>query len=113
MSWADISTAPRDGTRILLWCGKAMFGCWSHRVHTDNGKVVYDRADWVVERVDLFPDGTGKPTLWMPEPAAPEAIKAAPAHPERDSYHTILIHELRAVDPENPRLHFVEEALRG
>ena len=59
--WQPISTAPKDGTRIMLWLNgpirapKAVFGKW------------VGFAGWVTEG-----SGSAKPTHWMPLPEAPK-----------------------------------------
>ncbi len=63
MEWKDISTAPKDGSLILL-CHYANYGPFS-------GKFV--DGDWYA-LCDLE-DATGitsRPTHWMPLPDAPE-----------------------------------------
>lgn len=78
--WQPISSAPKDGTRLLLWCSTrndaddrlyieqicdgehvdaAQIGFWDENEF--NGV-----AGWVTEFI-------GKPTHWQPLPAPPEA----------------------------------------
>jgi hypothetical protein len=58
--WQPISTAPKDGTRIMLWLDgpirapKAVFGR-------------LDKGGWVTEG-----SGLAKPTHWMPVPEPPK-----------------------------------------
>ncbi len=58
--WQDISTAPKDGTRILLYFKK--YGASSGHYNTDgflwNGHAVLD--------------GMAVPTLWQPLPSKPQ-----------------------------------------
>lgn len=45
MDWQPIETAPRDGTRVLLWDkrrGVAVSGCWHYEAPTDNPNSGYD-----------------------------------------------------------------------
>lgn len=73
--WQDISTAPRDGTRILAyfdnygWCTAKFVDC----VKTD-GTVVY--AYWANDpdnsREESFFCGYETPSHWMPLPEAPK-----------------------------------------
>lgn len=64
--WRDISTAPKDGTAILL----AVLG--------SSGKYAQQVGSWQVDRLNDEPDGwewpwtVGRPTHWMPLPPPPE-----------------------------------------
>lgn len=71
--WRDISTAPRDGTPILIGCSKPGFyprSCWwsdyfdSWVVREDEGSATYLHSEYV--------------THWMPLPDPPD-IKSGPA----------------------------------
>jgi hypothetical protein len=78
--WLPISTAPKDGTKILLSNGESVSeGEWLHaeayiREHRDlDGRYVdQDESDgydgWIDWGGGMLPD----PTHWMPLPAAPE-----------------------------------------
>jgi hypothetical protein len=65
-TWQDISTAPKDGTRILLWLSPQAFAVpaeWRDR--------------WMG---DDFPLNMTEPTHWMPLPPAPgEALEGGKA----------------------------------
>lgn len=60
MKWQPIETAPRDGTRVLIYNGEDVlearycFGCWQDPVY----------SEWMG-------DVAGKPTHWMPLPEPP------------------------------------------
>lgn len=59
MQWRPMATAPKDGTRILLWdyaANRAVIGWWAEEKGT---------LGW---RGDL----RGNPTLWMPLPDRPD-----------------------------------------
>jgi hypothetical protein len=62
MDWQPIETAPKDGTRVLLywphWCEEAITGKWSKR----------NQWESTVVCADCGPD----PTHWMPLPAPPK-----------------------------------------
>lgn len=57
--WQDISTAPKDGTDVLLGNshGSLMIGFWNGRAWDDGDHRSFER--W--------------PTHWMPAPPPPEA----------------------------------------
>ncbi len=56
MTWQPIATAPRDGTRVLLWAGGlATAG-------------VFDRDEWIT---DYWGREYHQPTHWQPLPPAP------------------------------------------
>lgn len=65
--WQDISTAPKDGTRIVAWCGKFVNICyWGD---------CYPRGEvWMSDSCVDF-GGFEEPTHWMPLPEAPEEHK--------------------------------------
>ena len=63
--WQPIKTAPKDGTRIRLFC-------------PDNGQW---ESWWVEDGEEWFADGQGfelvpYPTHWQPLPAPPQALTA-------------------------------------
>jgi len=73
-SWKSIDTAPRDGTRILLWLSKhdiAVSGLWElHDAETLDGHELYDSFyDWFIDN-DLYimDDPSEYPSHWMPLP---------------------------------------------
>lgn len=61
--WQDISTAPRDGTAVLLCCGDyiKIGSFFSYR----------NRPDWYDDSFDWL-GGVCAPTAWMPLPTPPE-----------------------------------------
>lgn len=76
--WKPIESAPKDGTRILLYAtlrGSSLGGC-------DRGK---NYGEWIVlgaweVEYGMWWDGsqcTVHPTHWMPLPAAPEVVRPA------------------------------------
>lgn len=65
--WAAIETAPKDGTRLLLWSERdgVEVGEWSTSVWTYGGAwIIYENRS---DTIDL------KPTHWMPLPLPPNA----------------------------------------
>lgn len=60
--WQPIETAPKDGTRVLLFSGAWFTGYYAH------SRYKWDPGKW---RSDEYPDLTN-PTHWMPLPQAPE-----------------------------------------
>jgi hypothetical protein len=72
-----LDTAPRDGTRILLWCGPNrgwQIGTWNPDRHAKNPKPFWN---WSPFRVS---DSRAFPALgWLPLPADP--VLAPPAIP--------------------------------
>lgn len=64
--WQPIETAPKDGTRILVWIGDdfPMVAKWKESKY----------GSWWNPCEDLIADvlGACAPTHWMPLPAAPE-----------------------------------------
>lgn len=61
-AWRDIATAPKDGTRVILWWGgKSING-----FYLDNIASTAPWQGWRVESLVARP--TGAPTKWMPFP---------------------------------------------
>jgi hypothetical protein len=59
--WQDISTAPKDGTRVLLaWDGTRV------GYYLDNSKTSHPWEGWKVPSMEKWPPG--KPTHWQPLP---------------------------------------------
>ena len=85
MEWQPIETAPRDGTPILLFYPE---GIWDSSLDAEPGSTF---PDWAVMRWDVewgkrapeadycwrgYYEATtpkGKPTHWLPIPAAPRS----------------------------------------
>lgn len=79
MEWQPIETAPKDGTRVMLWRGFTDFGLWSEMVIAEWRDDTWmwpaenpsTHGEW--EENDLL-DGfeCNSFTHWMPLPEAPE-----------------------------------------
>lgn len=71
VQWQPIETAPKDGTRLLLW--------WGSEVHIGRCVVAGMSRDggdwWRSESHQVFKVAEGRPTHWMPLPAAPAAME--------------------------------------
>ena len=67
--WQPISTAPRDGTDVLLFVPQyqqsVRIGSYDVSEHFRNGKLNYQSEGWSL--------GRAKPTHWMPLPEVPGA----------------------------------------
>ncbi|MGL5016260.1 MAG: DUF551 domain-containing protein [Bacteroidales bacterium] len=59
--WELINTAPRDGTRILAWCGGYADICYT----------TGDEERWMTDFCADF-GGHETPTHWMPLPTKPK-----------------------------------------
>lgn len=64
--WQPIETAPRDGSKIILWWG----GYSRYGSYLDNSHTSVPWAGWTVPSLEVRP--TGAPTLWMPMPKGPK-----------------------------------------
>lgn len=77
MTWQPIDTAPRDGTRVLLWfsCFKdgqqVQFGSWLDSEERKYGKVTRITQCWIGEFYTMSLEKR-EPSYWMPLPASPE-----------------------------------------
>lgn len=80
--WQPIETAPKDGTVIDLWCDqrRITFCYWGLPSHSCGEAGRYCDSDWhdleegwVDGMNEPFSEYRGKPTHWMPLPAAPDA----------------------------------------
>ncbi len=62
--WQDISTAPRDGTKLLIWERGRIFAAWWE------DEYVWAKG-WIDDynRSDTY---TFEPSHWMPLPSPPE-----------------------------------------
>jgi hypothetical protein len=64
--WRDISSAPKDGTRILTW------GCLHDDGGVDMGETPTWRESWWTEYGWYSPVlGGHEPIMWMPGPPPP------------------------------------------
>lgn len=63
-NWQPIETAPKDGTRVLLWSRGflPMLGAWLE--HTG---MAYQKPAWWSNNVPIIP----QPTHWFPIPTPP------------------------------------------
>jgi hypothetical protein len=80
MTWQPIETAPKDGTRILIWDddeGGYEIGFWSsnHESWLDND--ICDGDPGKYWPGDLLGNTIFEPTHWMPLPEPPAAKKSA------------------------------------
>ena len=68
--WQPISTAPRDGTRVLLYASPygAGSGHWSHRQELSEGYFPVE-GHW---KLHFCLNKDAHPTHWMPLPASPD-----------------------------------------
>lgn len=70
--WQPISTAPKDGTKVLIFIPGRPAGyrvnasSFTVSVHLRNGEEIYRSADWS----GAFEE-RGEPTHWMPLPEEP------------------------------------------
>lgn len=74
MTWQPIETAPKDGTKVDLWCINHLhYAKAGQRVcNVDWGRV----TDWMGNERDDWRHGHGEdlqPTHWQPLPPPPEA----------------------------------------
>lgn len=61
MDWQPIDTAPRDGTRVLLW-----YPAWIQHVFTAE----FEHGNW---QTGVWYSNRAKPTHWMLLPSPPES----------------------------------------
>jgi len=63
MTWKPISSAPKDGTRVLIaGCNQVDLGLWCGEGWIDDGFLGYENENWI--------------THWMPLPAPPRSTLA-------------------------------------
>jgi hypothetical protein len=71
--WRDISTAPRDGTRILAIGGGLGVASYDVEIVSYNEVVgAWNTPNFTLDDRDDEPDGYCRPTLWQPLPAPPQ-----------------------------------------
>lgn len=82
--WMPIETAPKDGTRILLFCNRvwdeyhnpARSGHWFSEVKAVKDEVAYRVNGWWLDGFDHpFNEPPFCPTHWMPLPNPPKDEK--------------------------------------
>ena len=67
MNWLPIDTAPRDGSKIILWwAGASRIG---HYVNNSRTSVPW--SGWRVPSMEFWPRSQD-PTHWMPMPEGPK-----------------------------------------
>ncbi len=71
--WQPIETAPRDGTKVILYIRSLGINMGSYDVYETrrNGKVGYHSEGW---RADISFVGDIKPLYWMPLPEPPAEV---------------------------------------
>ena len=79
--WAAIETAPKDGTRLLLWCNGLEVGYWSTSLWAPRPKgspLGKQDGAWIIyeNRSDTI---RLTPTHWMPLPFPPDTDSSEPA----------------------------------
>lgn len=78
--WQPIETAPKDGTRIMLWRGYTTYGVWAEMViaewHDDAWRWPSDtqstHGDWSQDEIYDGYESAKDFTHWMPLPEAPQ-----------------------------------------
>jgi hypothetical protein len=70
--WRDIETAPKDGTRVLLYSGGAFTARWSEECQFGQFKTA---PGWQIFECEdpFYSVAEDKPTHWMALPAPPAA----------------------------------------
>ncbi|MGM5018745.1 DUF551 domain-containing protein [Tardiphaga sp. 367_B4_N1_1] len=74
--WKPIATAPRDGTRLLIFDGQAYIARW--RDDACFGGNDENRPAWQIfdcEGDEWYAVATDEATHWMPLPAAPAVLE--------------------------------------
>lgn len=75
--WQSMETAPKDGTRILVWVPglnhSVCIAAWFEQTTTELGVVKSQYAEWNYSNWwKLGQEDRPQPTHWMPLPEAPE-----------------------------------------
>lgn len=65
--WRSMETAPKDGTKILLWIGRSVLGAWSWSDDSESGC-------W--RHWESMEYKSVSPTYWQPLPSSPEGDPA-------------------------------------
>lgn len=85
-TWQPIETAPKDGTRVMLWRGFISHGEWSEMIIAEwhDGEWLWPdprenpstHGEWTdYDLIDGYGDASG-PTHWMPLPTPPADLAA-------------------------------------
>lgn len=78
--WQPISTAPRDGSQVLLFFPefnhKVQLGHFVDTEHFNHGVSTYKKQYWAFDTI-ITGLPRPEPTLWMPIPPAPEPERTA------------------------------------
>lgn len=85
-AWQPIETAPKDGTRVMLWRGFISHGSWSEMIIAEwhDGEWLWPdprenpstHGEWTdYDLIDGYGDASG-PTHWMPLPTPPADLAA-------------------------------------
>ena len=82
MEWKPIETAPRDGTRIIVYStystesgvGGGMDGPWVGEVFWQDGWYNEDKSGWMIANCDEEYGCFVVATHWMPLPPPPEYL---------------------------------------
>lgn len=71
-AWRTIDSAPKDGTKVLLWTHYGADVGWYFHTQSLNvltGKASFEHMGWSTGSLQI---GSLEPTHWMPLPKAPE-----------------------------------------
>jgi hypothetical protein len=72
MKWRKMATAPKDGTRILIWDGSPFCAWWDDNANFGDGELT--KPGWQIfnnEMDSFYSMATETATHWMPLPKAP------------------------------------------
>lgn len=69
--WRTIDSAPRDGSRVMIWDGKPYFARWSDEAEFGDGTNF--RPGWQIFDCEgaWYAIATDSATHWAPEPKGP------------------------------------------
>ncbi len=76
MDWRPIETAPKDGTRVLLWDGAPYFARWSEECQHGQFEM---KPGWQIFECDdqFYSCAADAPTAWAPVPYGPKQVTAS------------------------------------
>ena len=98
VAWQPIETAPKDGSRVLLWWDGAVREGWCAGAGKSR-----DGGDWW--RSHSLTVCAGRPTQWMPLPPAPEgAPQKSPVLTDAEMIQAIEHRFAPSPQPQQPRL---------